>query len=720
MAAPTWDQAPDFLAATSTALVPGGPTAYLVPRRTGNSPQDVTDFHPGQADWSRDNLPNILYLLESPPARNAFKRTGKPGPKRDQANRTVYECWPEAGTPVRPLRDFRVLPDRIGTKESWWVIEAWRRLDPRIEWPDIMMRMERPNRTKDEDKKISNCLNMFATRQRSHFGLISWHPRGVGRLRTDRKDAVIAKLTAAQRANNTTRGLMPGLINPALGEAGGRVPCPQDFEQDTRKRGPPKGRAKKEGNDEEGKGEDEDEEGEDEESSPAPSSVPKGPPRGIFRPTPSNLSQGPSLGVSYPAPTLQSNVLKRGRDDTADAADEGNQGRKRMRTTAPSAPFGMAPIPRAGPMPHNDPRLAEDMARYGINMNKRKADDSEAEAEPRKRKRKRRGMTDEEYIPAQTRARATRAPNAQPAHNADFLGRLDPALPAPPANPLATQSRHRPATAAMETRPRIEAGSTRTPTSRAHLPGARAPDSSETCRNVRSEAPWAHLPGARAPAGTETRRGDRMEEIGVEDRGRRAHLPGARAQDTTETRREHRNEARTTVREAPAPAARAHLPRERAQVATETRLGDQSEAPAPVPPRRAHLPGARAQDIIAVPRQSRAEEGQVLREHLPGARTQTPPHESLRARLARGARALEAQIYPPRQLAPGALDFEHDYQDEYQDDSFNGGFEPEPIVGQYRGPNFSGSMATYAGNIPWGTTRHQNGGEQYSWFEYQG
>ena len=136
MAAVPWTQTPDFRAATNTTLVPGGPTAYrkylpstdtaisdmtapVVPRRTGNSPQDVTDFHPGQANWSRDNLPNVLYMLESPPARNAFKGTRKPLPKRDQANQIVYERWPEAGQKIRPLRDFKVLPDRIGTKESW-------------------------------------------------------------------------------------------------------------------------------------------------------------------------------------------------------------------------------------------------------------------------------------------------------------------------------------------------------------------------------------------------------------------------------------------------------------------------------------------------------------------------------------------------------------------------------------------------------------------------
>ncbi len=95
-------------------------TVAAIPRPNGFSPQDVTDFHPGQADWSLDNLPSIIYTLNSPRARNAWKTvTKRPGEKRDQAGHIVYERWPKAGTVVHPLLDFSVLPDRIGTKESW-------------------------------------------------------------------------------------------------------------------------------------------------------------------------------------------------------------------------------------------------------------------------------------------------------------------------------------------------------------------------------------------------------------------------------------------------------------------------------------------------------------------------------------------------------------------------------------------------------------------------
>lgn len=95
-------------------------TVIVVPRPTGISPQDVTDFHPGQANWSLNNLPNILYTLNSPRVRNDWKTvTRRPREKRDQAGQIMYERWPEAGTVARPLLDFKVLPDRVGTKESW-------------------------------------------------------------------------------------------------------------------------------------------------------------------------------------------------------------------------------------------------------------------------------------------------------------------------------------------------------------------------------------------------------------------------------------------------------------------------------------------------------------------------------------------------------------------------------------------------------------------------
>lgn len=48
-------------------------------------------------------------------------------------------------------------------------------------------------------------------------------------------EPVIRALNPAQRVGNTTRGSTPGLIDPAQGEAGGRIPRPDesDIEDDS-------------------------------------------------------------------------------------------------------------------------------------------------------------------------------------------------------------------------------------------------------------------------------------------------------------------------------------------------------------------------------------------------------------------------------------------------------------------------------------------------------
>ena len=96
-----------------------------------------------------------------------------------------------------------------------------RRLDPRIRWTDITMRMERRNRPNE------NALNMLASRSmRPLYKMLSWHTKGRVATINTRRAAVLAQLTPAQIAANTTRGSTPGLINPALGEIGGRIPHP--------------------------------------------------------------------------------------------------------------------------------------------------------------------------------------------------------------------------------------------------------------------------------------------------------------------------------------------------------------------------------------------------------------------------------------------------------------------------------------------------------------
>lgn len=79
------------------------------------------------------------------------------------------------------------------------------------------MRMDRAHRPN------VNALNMRLSRYwRPAYSLLSWHGTGM----STKEAGILALLSRAQRASNTTRGTTPGLIDPNLGEAGGRVAHP--------------------------------------------------------------------------------------------------------------------------------------------------------------------------------------------------------------------------------------------------------------------------------------------------------------------------------------------------------------------------------------------------------------------------------------------------------------------------------------------------------------
>ena len=76
------------------------------------------------------------------------------------------------------------------------------------------MRMEPPYRHSDV------LLRSRISRPRASFFILSWFqgPRG-----QTANDQIVARLSLAQIQANTTRGSTPGLIDPARGQAGGRV-----------------------------------------------------------------------------------------------------------------------------------------------------------------------------------------------------------------------------------------------------------------------------------------------------------------------------------------------------------------------------------------------------------------------------------------------------------------------------------------------------------------
>lgn len=78
------------------------------------------------------------------------------------------------------------------------------------------------------ERPPSNTLQMRVSRfLRDNYSLIAWHDASANRGKaTVSRDRVLAGLTDAQKAANTTRGSTPGLIDPSLGVAGGVVPYP--------------------------------------------------------------------------------------------------------------------------------------------------------------------------------------------------------------------------------------------------------------------------------------------------------------------------------------------------------------------------------------------------------------------------------------------------------------------------------------------------------------
>ncbi|KAL8945792.1 MAG: hypothetical protein Q9222_007717 [Ikaeria aurantiellina] len=208
-----WDQTPEFLRTSDRTIHPGGPTRYT------------------WQDFKRRPKVKGNRAARLPPEKKL--PNGEP----------MYEQWPEEGKKTQVLLDFKHLPDQIGTNEYWWVFEAWRRLDPRIRWRDIWMRQKAGNRTLSS---TGNSIEMLVSRSRKHLAIVAWEPQNpnLNRHRRQSKNQrnVQEKLTPWQIANNTTRGLTPGLRDPALGEAGGRIPWPKMAKGAGKHKGPQKAR----------------------------------------------------------------------------------------------------------------------------------------------------------------------------------------------------------------------------------------------------------------------------------------------------------------------------------------------------------------------------------------------------------------------------------------------------------------------------------------------
>ena len=107
-----WDQSPEFLAATDHIVHPGGLPYYAQGRPVGRDPTDYTEFIAGQAEWTDHNLPSILYTLHPPASWHDFRLSPPAPPEKDADGNLVLEKYPLPGKRVKPLRDYKILPDK--------------------------------------------------------------------------------------------------------------------------------------------------------------------------------------------------------------------------------------------------------------------------------------------------------------------------------------------------------------------------------------------------------------------------------------------------------------------------------------------------------------------------------------------------------------------------------------------------------------------------------
>ena len=103
-------------------------------------------------------------------------------------------------------------------------ILVWRKLEPAATWRDFLVRMEdvkgRPSNGNPLSMRINRLLELFVLPYTWH-GTKDFVRPTADQLRRE------ASLSAQARANNTTRGSTPGLIDPSKGEEGGRIPYPE-------------------------------------------------------------------------------------------------------------------------------------------------------------------------------------------------------------------------------------------------------------------------------------------------------------------------------------------------------------------------------------------------------------------------------------------------------------------------------------------------------------
>jgi hypothetical protein len=158
----------------------------------------ITDPFPHCDEWSEENLPEILFYLKPP-------KSGYLG----QSKRYLMENGKHVrGSNGQKLHDFPILPRRISLLIPGWLIEAWRRIDPRINYEDILDRQ-----TADDKYQLikldKNALQNHCRREcRMILGLWTKYERREEPHRTDVE--AIESLSYQNVMLNTILNVCPG------------------------------------------------------------------------------------------------------------------------------------------------------------------------------------------------------------------------------------------------------------------------------------------------------------------------------------------------------------------------------------------------------------------------------------------------------------------------------------------------------------------------------
>ena len=124
------------------------------------------------------------------------------------------------------VRDIPILPDCISPDPEGWLCECWCRMDPRIQYRrDIEPRIRPDLRPKHVTRFATSRL-----RFRRECHLLGWLIKRTNFVR-ERTEILEAATEAGidVEATNSTRGLSWGLVDPAQGEAGGRISVPKSL-----------------------------------------------------------------------------------------------------------------------------------------------------------------------------------------------------------------------------------------------------------------------------------------------------------------------------------------------------------------------------------------------------------------------------------------------------------------------------------------------------------